>query len=702
MQYLDSYYNFESLLEKSIGSESIRLNYYSDIPKKVFYKLINTDPTSVRKKGFSKPGKYSKWLLIQYRKGNFGPKKEDGTDYLLNNEDYMKKLNYYLFIFSTGWFKSQVKNSDDYFILNDEKIDLKKSDMDIFKYKSLFRFTSEINKYVDRYKITTDGSKFDIVYSDDKIDILVPLNFTASFETAKNTDWCSQQFSGYSMWNQVAVLFRIIPKFTSYDKLKLTWGKKQGNYDAIWYLSGPRYPEVLGDGSPFDIVDGVERWEEKLEEKLVEYEEKFPSYKEEWVKKSKIISDTMSLVSKKAKKFIEDYYEKINKSKLLNEGIVGTLSKGKEILNKFSSPIQSKRNDDIANKYIKMIYDDYNKNKDLFRVNIRDNKGYQELEYMITNGDQNDVQLGNRDEDAITIEVSYRDNIFSGSDDTKARIEVTKFKSYLGDLVVLGREIRSGKIIDNINGEKSTNDKPISYVNISSGSVKKLINFFIKEFRRDYPTMTKYYGTRAIMELRPDLRDDVVKKNKSGREKIEKYYNDRRKKIVSNFSLLKMDPEDILDYFVEVEDVIKVRINYEQSIFIDNVIYDYTPNMGDKVSYSFIRVSEYDLDGNLNKNRNKFEEKDIPLERNVPYHKIMISLLEDYPRDDFKQRVDRVIKRIGFGLEVQSSILVENDGYDNDGGTPLNFMMMEADPKGGILSVWATKKANYLFYLKEK
>jgi len=42
MQYLDSYYNFESLLEKSIGSESIRLNYYSDIPKKVFYKLINT------------------------------------------------------------------------------------------------------------------------------------------------------------------------------------------------------------------------------------------------------------------------------------------------------------------------------------------------------------------------------------------------------------------------------------------------------------------------------------------------------------------------------------------------------------------------------------------------------------------------------------------------------------------------------------
>jgi hypothetical protein len=59
---------YEILLEKSIGSEEIRKKWYPDLDKKIFYKLVNTDPTSVRKKGFSKPGKYVKWLIMQYKR----------------------------------------------------------------------------------------------------------------------------------------------------------------------------------------------------------------------------------------------------------------------------------------------------------------------------------------------------------------------------------------------------------------------------------------------------------------------------------------------------------------------------------------------------------------------------------------------------------------------------------------------------------
>jgi len=54
------------ILEKSIGSEEIRKKWYSDLPKDIFYKLVNIDPTSVRKKELSKPGKYVKWLIISY------------------------------------------------------------------------------------------------------------------------------------------------------------------------------------------------------------------------------------------------------------------------------------------------------------------------------------------------------------------------------------------------------------------------------------------------------------------------------------------------------------------------------------------------------------------------------------------------------------------------------------------------------------
>ena len=62
--------NFSDIiLEKSIGSEEIRNKWYSEMDKKVFYKLVNLDPTSIRKKDFSKPGKYTKWLISMYKKG---------------------------------------------------------------------------------------------------------------------------------------------------------------------------------------------------------------------------------------------------------------------------------------------------------------------------------------------------------------------------------------------------------------------------------------------------------------------------------------------------------------------------------------------------------------------------------------------------------------------------------------------------------
>ena len=277
----------EFLFERSIGSENIRLKWYPDIPKRLFYKIIKIDPTSVRKKDFSKPGKYSKWLINQYKSGRL-------TDEMLNDKEYVKKLNYCLFIFSTGWYKNKWKNDDTRFLdINKFKIE---------KESSWNDFVERMSRNIEVYEEQTEKSKYDVVYSDDKISILIPINFSASYETAKNTEWCSQGYSGFSAWNQKSILFRIIPKSSGYDRVKLTWDKN----DDKWYMACSKYPEIDGYGQPFDDFNGKETWEIMGIEQLV-----IGEYATE---KSKInfteIKKTISLVPDEAKQLIQDYHKK--------------------------------------------------------------------------------------------------------------------------------------------------------------------------------------------------------------------------------------------------------------------------------------------------------------------------------------------------------------------------------------------------------
>lgn len=283
----------EFILEKSIGSEGIRLKHYADIPKKTFYKLVNIDPTSVRKKEFSKPGKYTKWLLREYKNGNF-------ID--LDDEKWVKDLKKYLFIFSTGWFKSKVKKRSK---VNEEYIfkTFEGDGIDILKY-DIHEFLRLIYEYVGAYEKETEKGKYDVVYSDDKISVLVPLNFSASYETAKNTEWCSQSLAGFSSFSQSAILFRIIPKDNKFDRLKLTWFR----VDSRWQMACSKYPEISGGGNPFDVIDGVENWKgvkNIADDKVNPYQK--------WVENSRKIDETMGLVSSEAKKFITEYYKKYSK-----------------------------------------------------------------------------------------------------------------------------------------------------------------------------------------------------------------------------------------------------------------------------------------------------------------------------------------------------------------------------------------------------
>ena len=287
------------ILEKSIGSEEIRKKWYPDLDKKLFYKLVNLDPTSVRKKDFSKPGKYVKWLIMQYKRMvQEDQQMEEWKRRVFNihnNLDFQfdqwfdKELNFFLFVFSTGWYKARYNLTD------------------ILKFKSLEDFKSHIKfRVLERYKAETDNAKYDIVFSDDNVDILIPINFTASRETAENTDWCSKSYSGFSLWNRRALLFRIIPKDKKLDKLKLTWEKN----DNRWYLACSKYPEIDGDGFLFEVVDGEERWKQVLNDYRNDKDlDQNNTYVVKFLDNLRHIEQTMGLLSDDAKKAITNYYK---------------------------------------------------------------------------------------------------------------------------------------------------------------------------------------------------------------------------------------------------------------------------------------------------------------------------------------------------------------------------------------------------------
>lgn len=326
----------EPLQEKSIGSQAIRDKFYSDIEKKTFYTLVNLDPTSVRKKDFSKPGDYSRWLLTLYKKyykqckesfksdeklRDLYPDQEQRCNEVALGQIIYNDLNFHLFIFSSNWFKKEAK--------------AKGYNNDILKFKSVNELYKLIKPLVEDFKKQTEDAKFDVVYQDDKVKILIPLNFTAAAETAKNTDWCTTKLPNYQMWNNWALMFRILPIDSKFDKLKITWMRdnKKDRYEKSWYIACSEYPEMGGtEGTPFDIVDGEESWisvmkdynENVFNKSILKAEIK--KYKknslersfaeshlrqaDKWIENSQKIEETISLLSPEAKRAIVHYYEK--------------------------------------------------------------------------------------------------------------------------------------------------------------------------------------------------------------------------------------------------------------------------------------------------------------------------------------------------------------------------------------------------------
>lgn len=165
-----------SLLFEAATIQDIHEKYYSDIPEDIFKQIVSSDPTYNTNKP-DKMGKFGKWLLSIYQKGN------------LKVED-LYKASEYLSIF----------------VRFNSKIEAK----DITKYKSLQELYGVIKPFIDNPEQSASKSE-DIrklkegaekVYEDEKWLVIVPHTEEAACYYGKGTQWCTAAEKSENMFGR--------------------------------------------------------------------------------------------------------------------------------------------------------------------------------------------------------------------------------------------------------------------------------------------------------------------------------------------------------------------------------------------------------------------------------------------------------------------------------------------------------------------
>lgn len=179
------------LLLEAATIQDIYQKYYTQIPQEIFQQIVSADPTYNPQKP-NKMGKYAKWLLAIYQKGN------------LKTEDLYKATEYLrIFIKFNG------------------KIEQK----DIMKYKSLQDVYNVIQPFLqnpqqaatkaEEVRQIKEGAEK--VYEDEKWMVIVPHTKEASCYYGKGTQWCTAADSSnnyFDAYNEEGLLYINILKGT--------------------------------------------------------------------------------------------------------------------------------------------------------------------------------------------------------------------------------------------------------------------------------------------------------------------------------------------------------------------------------------------------------------------------------------------------------------------------------------------------------
>lgn len=249
-------------------------------------------------------------------------------------------------------------------------------------------------------------------------------------------------------------------------------------------------------------------------------------------------------------------------NQFINEGII---SKSLELIN-YSKVSE---NDKIAKKYLKMVYDNYDKNKNLMAAKISINSKYTSFWYKISDDPYTQSGTsGGEYPNYIEVKLTSINETGWDRDITRARIEVKNNGKNL-----IGRDMDTNK---NIESESGIDKSVYTYLNISQSQVDKMINFFKSEYIKRYPEMSEFksFNYMRILEIDKELRKKIENNHKDNRKK----YEDNRIELENKFKEIidqnaKFDHEEINDYFIDLIDYMNDTILYEKpSIGIGTII----------------------------------------------------------------------------------------------------------------------------------
>lgn len=210
--------------------------YYPNIDDNTFMTLIALDPTY--RDGSNSVGKYGKWILNLYNKGNL-------------SEDDFGEITPLLNQFNT--YKNRIQNKD----LNayksvadlDDAVSAVVNDDSMLSDRQKLRFKKNVK--AGRVKVSAEDD-YDIPFEDDKFIVYVPNTHEASMKLGKGTKWCTahEDPSHYE-------------DFTVNGKLYIVKDKKTGER---WQYSDSNDDFLDQNDESFDVLELL-----KSDPKLLKY-----------------------------------------------------------------------------------------------------------------------------------------------------------------------------------------------------------------------------------------------------------------------------------------------------------------------------------------------------------------------------------------------------------------------------------------------
>lgn len=231
------------------------------------------------------------------------------------------------------------------------------------------------------------------------------------------------------------------------------------------------------------------------------------------------------------------------------QGIANLSIKSKEIVNRK----ELQNNDKIGDKWINKIKEDWLKNKNPLKIQLNNNESYISLTYVISDSKTTIPSSGNRNKGDIDIKFLLINKGGWDNDISGARIEVSMFIPYKGNLLLIGRDMKDNSIIQSDNGLKGDY---YDYINISKSKAEGVINFIRSEINRNFPKLKdKDITLNNVFDNYPNIKDNVNKELKLKRENDKSEYYKKQKDIRNNvISKSKNNLDEIMDMMYDLED----------------------------------------------------------------------------------------------------------------------------------------------------